>query len=82
MKRLTVKHVFHEDTFSSSFSILYFVIFPLFQDYLQTVNSPAKTEITLQIDGWILTIFLELREGYPRPNFQRPLKTFLPNVED
>ena len=64
-----------QDTFSSSLSILYFVIFPLFQDYLQTVNSPAKTEITLQIDGWILTIFLELREGYPRPNFPRPLKT-------
>ena len=51
------------------FFFLYFVIFPLFQDYLQTVNSPAKTEITLQIDGWILTIFLELRGEYPRPNF-------------
>ena len=57
------------------FFFLYFVIFPLFQDYLQTVNSPAKTEITLQIDGWILTIFLELR-GLPRPNFEAFVSSF------
>ena len=49
LEKLMKRHC--QDTFSSSLSILYFVIFPLFQDYLQTVNSPAKTEITLQIDG-------------------------------
>ena len=37
--------------------VLYGLIFPLFVDYLQTVDYPANTKITLRIDGvsWILT---------------------------
>ena len=66
MKRLTVKHVFHEDTFSSSFSILYFVIFPLFQDYLQTVSRPANTKITLGINGALPRVVEFLRTTLPK----------------
>ncbi len=49
--------------------VLYGLIFPLFVDYLQTVNYPANTKITLRIDGvsWILThdfLFLAWRETH------------------
>lgn len=46
------------------------VIFPLFQDYLQTVNSPAKTKITLRIDGaWRFPFFFQFTVRFLKKSY-------------